>query len=123
MTLADSFNQLAEAIRNLDPRANPSVRIQNPTVGLKVGTCINCGESVALRQPWLTKHPIVNDGWYVLHCENEECHNYYGMELKENEFDLADFVSWNEAYLLRNPEEEVFSSNVIPFRKIGGNNA
>ena len=43
--------------------------------------------------------PVVNDGWYVMHCENEDCHNYYGMELRENEFSIADFVEWNEEIL------------------------
>lgn len=62
--------------------------------------------------------PIVNDGWYLLHCENEDCHNYYGMELKDNQFSIVDFVDWNEEYLIENQETEtVISSNIIPFEK------
>ena len=36
--------------------------------------------------------PIVNDGWYLIHCTNETCHNYYGMEIRESELSYVDFV-------------------------------
>jgi len=118
-SVADSLNQIAEAIRNINPYANPTVRIQSPKVGMKVGTCLNCGAAASLRQPWLSKMPVVNDGWYVLHCENEDCHNYYGMELKENEFSIADFILWDEEHLIRNQESVISpESNVIPFRRV-----
>lgn len=118
-SVADRLNQIAEAIRNINPYANPTVRIQLPKVGMKVGTCLNCGATASLRQPWLSKMPVVNDGWYVLHCENEDCHNYYGMELKENEFSIADFVVWDEEHLIRNQESAISpESNVIPFRRV-----
>ena len=118
-SVEDSLNRLAEAIRNINPYANPTVKIQNPRVGLIVGVCRNCNSSVRLRQPWLSKMPIVNDGWYVLHCENEDCHNYYGMELKEGQFDMADFVEWYDEHLVKNQELEVPPAcNVIPFRRV-----
>ena len=117
--LSDGLDRIAEAIRYINPYVNPTVKIQNPRVGLKVGTCMNCGNSVKLRQPWLSEMPVVNDGWYVLHCENEECHNCYGMELKDNEFSLADFVVWDDEHLIKNQESEyTYGSNVIPFRKV-----
>ena len=116
--ISESLDKLAEAIRSINPYANPTVRIEEPKVDLQVGKCINCGYQVRLRQPWLSNMPIVNDGWYVLHCENEGCHNYYGMELRENEFSIADFVEWNEKHLIKNQETEtVISSNIIPFEK------
>lgn len=117
-SISDSLDKLAEAIRSINPYANPTVRIEEPKVGLRVGKCINCGCQVKLRQPWLSNMPVVNDGWYGLHCENEDCHNYYGMELRENEFSIADFVEWNEKHLIKNQETEtVISSNIIPFEK------
>lgn len=116
--ISESLNMLADAIRSLNPYENPTVKIQEPKVGLQVGKCINCGCQVKLRQPWLSNMPVVNDGWYVLHCENEDCHNYYGMELRENEFSIADFVEWNEEYLINNSEQEMtIADNVIPFEK------
>lgn len=117
-SMLEILNLIADAIRGLDPYANPTVKIQEPKVGMKVGTCMNCGRAVVLRQPWLSKMSSVNDGWYLLHCGNEDCHNYYGMELRENEFSIADFVEWNEEYLIYNPEpEKTIADNVIPFKK------
>ena len=101
--LSDNLDKLADAIRSLDPYANPTVKITEPNVGLCVGRCINCGGGVKLRQPWLSKMPVVNDGWYILYCENEDCHNYYGMELKYNQFSIVDFVDWNEEHMIKNP--------------------
>lgn len=114
-SMSESLELIAEAIRSLNPYAEPTVKIQEPKVGMKVGTCINCKGAVVLRQPWLSKLPVVNDGWYVLHCENEDCHNFYGMELRECEFSIADFVDWNEEYLINNSETIV--DNVIPFKR------
>lgn len=116
--ISEKLDKLAETIRHLDPYANPTVRITEPKVGLSVGICINCGCQAKLRQPWLSNMPIVNDGWYLLHCENEGCHNYYGMELKDNQFSIADFVNWNEEFLVENQKTEtVISGNIIPFEK------
>ena len=40
------------------------------------------------------------------------------MELRENEFSIADFVEWNEKHLIKNQETDtVISSNIIPFEK------
>ena len=40
------------------------------------------------------------------------------MELRENEFSIADFVEWNEKHLIKNQETEtVISSNIITFEK------
>lgn len=117
-SISESLDKLAEAIRSISPYANPTVRINEPKVGMRVGKCINCGSHVKLRQPWLSIIPVVNDGWYVLHCENEDCHNCYGMELRENEFSIADFVEWDEVHLIKNQEPEIqIGSNVIPFRR------
>ena len=55
---------------------------------------------------------------YSMKCENEDCHNYYGMELRENEFSIADFVEWNEKILIKNSEPDMtIADNVIPFEK------
>lgn len=117
-SMSESLELIAEAIRNLNPYANPTVKIQEPKVGLQVGTCLNCGRSVVLRQPWLSQMPSVNDSLYLLHCENEYCHNYYGMELRENEFSIADFVNWDEEHVINHSETEMTKAdNVIPFRK------
>lgn len=117
-SISESLDKLAETIRRINPYANPNVRVEEPKVGLQVGKCINCGCQVKLRQPWLSKMPVVNDGWYVMHCENEDCHNYYGMELRENEFSIADFVEWNEEFLIKNSKPEMtIADNVIPFEK------
>lgn len=113
--LSDNLDKLADAIRSLDPYANPTVKITEPKVGLCVGRCINCGGEVKLRQPWLSKMPVVNDGRYILHCENEDCHNYYGMELKDNQFSIADFVDWNEEHMIKSQKSEA-QCKIIPFK-------
>lgn len=61
-------------------------------IGAILGRCKNCGFQVQIRQPWLSVKPMANDGWYLIHCTNEECHNYYGMEVRENELDYVDFI-------------------------------
>ena len=61
-------------------------------IGAEVGKCKNCGFQVRLRQPWLSLMPIANDGWYLIHCTNEACHNYYGMEIRESELPYVDFI-------------------------------
>lgn len=61
-------------------------------IGAEIGKCRNCGFQVRVRQPWLSLMPIVNDGWYLIHCTNEACHNYYGMEIRENELTYVDFI-------------------------------
>lgn len=61
-------------------------------IGAILGRCKNCGFQVQIRQPWLSLMPIANDGWYLIHCTNEACHNYYGMEIRENELDYVDFI-------------------------------
>ena len=71
-SISESLYMLADAIRSLNPYENPTVKIQEPKVGMQVGTCLNCRRAVVLRQPWLSKMPVVNDGWYVMHCENEK---------------------------------------------------
>ena len=115
--LSDNLDKIADAIRSLDPYANPTVKITEPKVGLCVGRCINCGSKVKLRQPWLSKMPVVNDGWYILHCENEDCHNYYGMELKDNQFSIADFVEWNEEHMIKSQEPEA-QCKIIPYKVV-----
>ena len=94
------LEHIADAIRNLDPFANPPVKVQSIQVGMEVGRCKNCNHPVKLRQPWLSKMPVVKDGYYLVHCSNEDCHNYYGMELSESQFGIADFVEWDEKQLL-----------------------
>lgn len=61
-------------------------------IGEELGKCRNCGFRVLIRQPWLSDKPIANDGWYLIHCTNEACHNYYGMEIRGNELDYVDFI-------------------------------
>ena len=91
---------------------------QSLQVGMLVGRCKNCSHSIELRQPWLSRMLIVKDGYYLVHCNNEDCHNYYGMELLESEFDIADFVEWDEEHPVRNGEaEKMASGNIIPFEK------
>ncbi len=69
--------------------------LNNLYVGMQLGTCINCGDAVVLRQPWLSKKMTVYDGWYLVHCSNEECHNHYGMELRLHELYMTDFINWS----------------------------
>lgn len=57
-----------------------------------VGTCKNCYHPVVRQQPYFSTKPIVNDGWYLYRCTNEECHNCTGMELRDNELYFLDFV-------------------------------
>lgn len=72
-------------------------------VGDVIGSCSNCGCKVQIRQPWLSKQPIVNDGWYLVHCTNRGCHNYFGMEIREDEIEYLDFlVSDNDTGCLDN---------------------
>lgn len=61
-------------------------------IGAELGKCKNCGFQVQIRQPWLSLVPIVNDGWYLIHCTNEACHNYFGMEIKKDELAYVDFI-------------------------------
>lgn len=61
-------------------------------IGAEIGRCKNCGSQVLIRQPWLTLVPTANDGWYLIHCTNEACHNYYGMEIRESELSYVDFI-------------------------------
>ena len=65
--------------------------------------------------------PVVKDGYYLVHCSNEDCHNYYGMELSESQFGIADFVEWDEKHLIRKAVyEKTEMDNVIQFkRKLG----
>ena len=77
------------------------IHIRNPSVGMLMGKCLNCKAEVRLRQPWLSKKPLVCDGWYLVHCTNEDCHNYTGMELRISEMSLADFIQYDEKVLQR----------------------
>lgn len=61
-------------------------------IGAEIGKCKNCGFQVRIRQPWLSLMPIANDGWYLIHCTNEACHNYYEMEIRDNELAYVDFI-------------------------------
>mgnify|MGYP003419038508 CR=1 FL=1 len=88
------------------------IQIRNPAVGLTVGRCKNCNREVRLRQPWLSKQPVVNDGWYLVHCMNEECHNYTGMELRMQEMQLADFIRFDKS-VLDNSWGKVIDFNII----------
>ena len=90
------------------------IYIRNPSVGMRVGTCLNCMEEVRLRQPWLSKKPVVRDGWYLVHCINEDCHNYTGMELRMSEMRLADFIRYDEKFLQRTV------GKIIDFRSVRG---
>ena len=115
------LEHIADAIRNLDPFVNPPVKVRSIQVGMEVGRCKNCNHPVKLRQPWLSKMPVVKDGYYLVHCSNEDCHNYYGMELSESQFGIADFVEWDEKHLIMKAVyEKTEMDNVIQFkRKLG----
>lgn len=76
-----------------------NIEIHNPYVGLQLGRCKNCNSTVTLRQPWLSRKSDVNDGWYLVHCTNEDCHNHYGMELRLYELYMVDFVEWSSRYI------------------------
>ena len=75
-------------------------------IGATIGKCKNCGFEVKIRQPWLSKAPIANDGWYLVHCTNEACHNYYGMEIKESELAYADFIKDIVDYMPENEQKQ-----------------
>lgn len=79
-------------------------------VGQVFGKCMNCGAEVETRQPWLSNMPIVNDGWYLVHCMNEKCHNYYGMEIREEEQGYIDFVNVEM-------KSERTEANILCFKK------
>ena len=66
-----------------------------------------------IRQPWLSQIEEVNDGYYLIHCTNEACHNYSGVEIKLSELWIADFVDWDEKYIKKEPEAEPMK--IIPF--------
>lgn len=93
---------------------NRKKHIINPAVGLTIGKCKNCNREVRLRQPWLSKQPVVNDGWYLVHCTNEECHNYTGMELRMWEMYLADFIRYDESVL------DGSQGKIIKFNRVKG---
>lgn len=75
-------------------------------IGAEIGRCKNCGSQVRIRQPWLTLMPIVNDGWYLIHCTNEACHNYYGMEIRDNELNCVDFIEDEVGAILVNEHKK-----------------
>ncbi|MBQ5849810.1 MAG: hypothetical protein IIW54_03185 [Lachnospiraceae bacterium] len=81
-------------------------------VGAIIGTCKNCGCKVQIRQPWLSEPPVVNDGRYLINCVNSECHNYYGMEIREYEIDFVDFRNVDTGHICLDNEKK---SNVIRF--------
>lgn len=112
------FDKLADAVNSLNPFVSPNVHVAAPYVGMEVGCCKNCYSLVRLRQPWLSKFPVVNDGYFLVHCCNVDCHNYYGMELAENEFSEADFVYWKEEYKIENTSfDNPSKRNVIEFKR------
>lgn len=112
------FDKLADAVHSLNPVVSPTVHVVGPYVGMEVGFCKNCYGLVRLRQPWLSKFPVVNDGYFLVHCCNVDCHNYYGMELSENEFSEADFVCWKEEYKIENTSfDNPSKRNVIEFNR------
>lgn len=115
-SVGDYLCDIADAIRSI--YAIPDTpSIPDLHVGLNVGTCKNCGHSVTIRQPWLSLESIVNDDYYLIHCENENCHNYYGMQLKTFEFGLADFVSFRKEYLEQDISENVDNTKIIYFQR------
>lgn len=81
-------------------------------VGAMIGKCKNCGFQVQIRQPWLSFVPVVNDGWYLIHCTNKMCHNYFGMEIRENELSYADFL---EKFPNLDNQMEKNCCKIIPF--------
>ena len=90
------------------------IKIKNPYVGMIVGKCKNCGLDIELKQPWLSEIPVVNDGWIVLHCLNEKCHNSFGWEMQIQDVDTADFVDWSEDFI-EEDMEYIAGGNIIPF--------
>ncbi len=93
---------LIEAIcRTLLERKKTNIDLGTPEIGSVVGKCINCGMPVRIRQPWLSKMEEVNDGYYLIHCSNEDCHNYSGMEIRLDDLYLIDFAEWDERYIIK----------------------
>ncbi len=112
--MMDKAARTLEGILNTITDSHKSnVDLGEPEIGDIVGTCKNCYFPVKIRQPWLSKMEEVNDGYYLIHCTNEACHNYSGVEIKLNELWVADFVDWDEKYIKK--EQEVEPANIIPF--------
>ena len=65
-------------------------KITNPSVCKAIGICKNCNSKVVLRKPWLSRMPIVNDGCYVIHCSNDDCHNSVGFEIIANQDNIIE---------------------------------
>ena len=112
--LGESLEELAKAISGLYDYSDPNVHIESPKIGTVVGRCKNCGSDVEIRQPWMSKIQTVNDGWYLFHCTNEDCHNYYGMEVMLSELGLLEFLEWDEKYIVEKTES-VEPQNVVNF--------
>ena len=112
--IAEGMNRLADTINNSKFVGGGSkINIENPVIGMRLGTCKNCGKDVELRQPWSSEDPIVNDGWYLVHCKNERCHNFTGIEVMNDEFYFASFVEWEEEFI--SDRSELRKNNIIIF--------
>lgn len=90
------------------------IKINKPYVGMIVGKCKNCGQDVEIRQPWLSEIPVINDGWIILHCLNEKCHNVSGWEMRIKDIETADFVDWSEQFI-EEDKEYIAEGNIIQF--------
>ena len=104
---------LAGILDAITDRYKVNVDLGEPKIGDIAGTCKNCYSPVKIRQPWLSQMDEVNDGYYLIHCTNEACHNYTGVEIKLSELWIADFVNLDEKYIKKESEAE--PTNLIPF--------
>ena len=104
------LERMLDAFEN---RYKSNIDLGVPRIGNIVGTCMNCSAPVRIRQPWLSEMEEVNDGYYLIHCTNESCHNFSGVEIKLSELWIADFVNWDEKYIEKKPKQDL--GNVIPF--------
>ncbi|MCR5451415.1 MAG: hypothetical protein K6F00_02170 [Lachnospiraceae bacterium] len=115
MTGAD---YLVEVIDKVFTKRRSNVDLGTPRIGMTVGKCKNCGSPAKIRQPWLSKMEVVNDDCYLIHCSNEDCHNYYGMEIGLGELYLVDFIEWDEEFIIKEePEDGGDRGKIIRFEE------
>ncbi len=108
--LSEAFRELNKKIDNINNYNEEGLFIPDIRIGMAVGICRNCGSAVIVRQPWLSKKAIVNDGIYLFHCSNEDCHNHYGIQISPDRLGLVDFAIWDKEKV-KHPKDH--KSNII----------
>lgn len=108
--LNKAFRELNRKIDNINNFNEEGLFIPDIKTGMTVGVCRNCGSAIIVRQPWLSKKAVVNDGIYLFHCSNEDCHDHYGIQLSLDKLGLVDFAVWDKEKVKHSDDHK---SNVI----------